>query len=320
MRPQERLVQLNVIPVNNWKRRPLSHEQKFRYHRRGQAVHLRIVAQLAVLVLAPAIGRPLPQCAHVVESPVDGLEPQAGVHGRRRVAIGRAAVAELAVQVPTPAVGLALVRQGTGGRVVRLNFFERVPAKNRHWFETIDTTFYILFFTASAFTMSLALTPTTFIAILSGFFFKWSGLPGVIISYLGAMAAGFYIGKILNIWFVGGFISEDEKLKDFFQRLKQNSFMMVIFGRLSPLLPFAMMNIAFSSIKVNWGSYLGGSLIGMLPRTLVFFYTGTKVTEIWSFLKRPTLEGFWSMVPLALIIISTAGIVWLIRKSMKPGN
>jgi len=50
---------------------------------------------------------------------------------------------------------------------------------------------------------------------------------------------------------------------------------------------------------------------------LVFFYTGTKVTEIWSFLKQPSLDGFLSIVPVALIIISTLGIIWLIRKSMK---
>ena len=96
--------------------------------------------------------------------------------------------------------------------------------------------------------------------------------------------------------------------------------MMVIFGRLSPLLPFAMMNIAFSSIKVTWGNYLAGSLLGMLPRTLVFFYTGIKVTEIWSFLKHPSLDGFLSVVPVVLIIISTAGLVWLIRKSMKKNG
>ena len=165
--------------------------------------------------------------------------------------------------------------------------------------------------------MSFALTPTTFIAILAGYLFQWGGLPGVLVSYLAAMAAGFLLGKKLNVWFVGGFISEDEQLKDFFQRLKKNSFMMVIFGRLSPLLPFAMMNIAFSSIKVTWGNYLAGSLIGMLPRTLVFFYSGTKVTEIWTFLKYPSLEGFLSVIPVILVVISTAGLVWLIRKSME---
>lgn len=184
-------------------------------------------------------------------------------------------------------------------------------------FEKINAFFYICFFSGSVLTMSLALTPTSFVAVLSGFFFKWNGLPGVMLSYLAAMWLGFYLGKKLNVWFVGGYISEDEQLRDFFQRLKQSSFLMVIFGRLSPLLPFAMMNIAFSSINVGWGSYLAGSLIGMLPRTLVFFYTGTKVTEIWSFLKDPTLDGFLSVVPVALIVISTLGLIWLINKSMK---
>lgn len=189
--------------------------------------------------------------------------------------------------------------------------------QHQHLFERIDTLFYVSFFIVSVLTMSLALTPTSFVAVIAGFFFKWIGLPGVLISYLAAMALGFYFGKILNVWFVGGFVSEDEQLKDFFKRLKENSFMMVIFGRLSPLLPFAMMNIAFSSIKVTWGNYLAGSIIGMLPRTIVFFYTGMKVTEIWTFLKNPSFEGLLSLVPVALVVISTAGLLWLIRKSMR---
>jgi len=188
--------------------------------------------------------------------------------------------------------------------------------QHRFLFEPVHSSFYFVFFMVSIFSMSFALTPTTFVTVLSGYFFKWDGLPGVLFSYLGALAAGFFLGKKINVWLVGGFISEDEQLKDFFQRLKQNSFLMVIFGRLSPVLPFAMMNIALSSIQVSWSSYIAGSLIGMLPRTLAFFYTGTKVSEIWTFLRYPTLEGFLSIVPVALIIISTAGLLWLARKSL----
>lgn len=184
---------------------------------------------------------------------------------------------------------------------------------------------YFWFFTASVFTMSFALTPTTFFAILSGYFFQWKGLPGVLLSYMGAMIAGMLLGKKLNAWFVGGFIAEDEKLKVFFEKLKERTFLMIVLGRLSPHLPFAMMNVAFASLKIPWGSYLGGSFIGMLPRTLLSFYLGMNVTEIYTFATDPRKDELMNIATIALVLVSTAGIVWLIknalqRESQKPGK
>lgn len=176
---------------------------------------------------------------------------------------------------------------------------------------------YLWFFTSAIFMMSFALTPTTFIAILSGYFFQWKGLPGVMLSYFGAMIAGMLLGKKLNAWFVGGFIAEDEKLKDFFVRLKERNFLMIVLGRLSPHLPFAMMNVAFASMKVPWGSYLIGSFIGMLPRTLLSFYLGMNVTEIYSFATNPRKEEWMNIATIAMVLVSTAGIVWLIKNALQ---
>lgn len=184
---------------------------------------------------------------------------------------------------------------------------------------------YFFFFAASVFTMSFALTPTTFFAIISGYFFQWKGLPGVLFSYIGAMVVGMLLGKKLNAWFVGGFIAEDEKLKDFFGRLKERNFLMIVLGRLSPHLPFAMMNVAFASMKVPWGSYLAGSFIGMLPRTLLSFYLGMNVTEIYSFATDPRKDKLMNIATIGMVLISTAGIIWLVKnalqkESTKPGK
>lgn len=176
---------------------------------------------------------------------------------------------------------------------------------------------YFWFFMASIFTMSFALTPTTFFAILSGFFFQWKGLPGVLLSYVGAMIVGMLLGKKLNVWFVGGFIAEDEKLKDFFDKLKKRTFLMIVLGRLSPHLPFAMMNVAFASMKVPWGSYLLGSFIGMLPRTLLSFYLGMNVTEIYSFATDPRKDQLMNIATIVLVLVSTAGIVWLVKNALQ---
>ncbi|MEX0812113.1 MAG: VTT domain-containing protein [Chitinophagales bacterium] len=176
---------------------------------------------------------------------------------------------------------------------------------------------YLLFFGLTGITMSFALTPTTFIAIISGYFFGWPGLPGVIISYLAASLIGLWFGDVINKTVVGQYIANNASLKKFFDKLKEQEFLMVFFGRLSPILPFAMMNFAFSSIRPTISTYLIASLVGMFPRTLIFFVTGMQAVEIWGFVRNPNLEGFMSLVPLLLVIVSSIGIIWLLRKTYR---
>ncbi|MEJ7662962.1 MAG: hypothetical protein WKG07_27110 [Hymenobacter sp.] len=41
----------------------------------------------------------------------------------------------------------------------------------------------LLYFVLAGLTMALALTPTTFVAIISGLLFGWAGLPGMVAAY-----------------------------------------------------------------------------------------------------------------------------------------
>ena len=174
---------------------------------------------------------------------------------------------------------------------------------------------YVAYFTLVTITMGLAITHTTFIAILSGYFFSWYGMPGIIISYLLASVIGLALGKLLCRTVAGGYLSDLPKFKQFFERLKSNSFQLVIYGRLSPVLPFALMNTAFASVDISWRNYIWGSLFGMLPRTLVFFYAGMKAGEIWQFIEKPTIDGFYSILPVVLLVVSSLGLIRLFVKS-----
>ena len=41
----------------------------------------------------------------------------------------------------------------------------------------------LLYFAVVSFTMAFALTPTTFVALVTGFYLGWQGFPGVVVSY-----------------------------------------------------------------------------------------------------------------------------------------
>lgn len=185
---------------------------------------------------------------------------------------------------------------------------------NAHWFQDPDAFTYIVFFSASIFTMGLALTPTTFIAIISGHFWGWMGLPGVIIGYAFAAVLGYAAGNRLNHLLPEKKLVELDELKPFRENIQKHELEMIIYGRLSPVLPFAMMNFAFSALKPSYNKFIFGSLIGMFPRTLVFFIAGMQASNIWAFLLNPSLRGGLELIPLLLIIISTFGIIRLMLK------
>jgi len=181
---------------------------------------------------------------------------------------------------------------------------------------TLSITDAIAFFSFSILTMSFALTPTTFIAIISGYFFGWAGLLPLMIAYAVACILGLKTGKLMNHYFVGDHLFQNKKLHRFFEQLHEEEFLLVFFGRLSPVLPFAMMNVAFASIDMNLKRYLIASIAGALPRTFLFFYVGMSVNEIWEFVLNPTLQGSFSMIPIGLIIVSTIGLIIVFRRVM----
>ena len=170
----------------------------------------------------------------------------------------------------------------------------------------------ILFFIGITISMTLALTPTTFIAVLSGYFFSWLAFPMVILSYMIAASLGLLFGKKLNILFnLSSHTKNSTRWNALVSKFKHNALLLVIFGRLSPALPFAMMNVALSAINISWKNYLAGSLLGMLPRTFLFFLAGKNAKDVWAFLQHPSAGIAYKLIPLGLMLISIAGISWI---------
>lgn len=189
--------------------------------------------------------------------------------------------------------------------------------RDRFFSDVVEWLDLLFFYVVSVFTMSFALTPTTLVAMLTGYFFGWHGLIPLLLAYMLACLLGWQIGRLLFRFFVGNRLLQHNKLQDFFARLERHEFLLVFYGRLSPVLPFAMMNIAFASIKLHMDKYLLASIAGAFPRLFLFFYVGISAVEIWEFVLHPTLRGGLSVVPVILVIISTIGLVWIFKDAIQ---
>ncbi len=139
---------------------------------------------------------------------------------------------------------------------------------------------WLIFFTGATITMALAMTPTTFIALLSGFFLSWLAVPFMLISYLVASALGFFLAKRVD---QGKFLASIRKLPKvagFINAINSKQLSFIVLCRISPVLPFAIMNVVLSMIHISFSKFLWGGFLGMLPRTLLFIWIGSTLHQL----------------------------------------
>ena len=167
---------------------------------------------------------------------------------------------------------------------------------------------YSLLFLLVTFLMSFALSPTTFIAIAAGFLFGWKGMLFVVASYLIASLIGYLFFKKWSGEEVLSYAMSKAKFSEFVERMKQKEFLLVVFGRLSPVLPFSIMNAVFASLKINKWKFITGSFIGMFPRTILSVYIGVESSDLINAME----SGMWNptklIVLLSLFVLSSFGI------------
>ncbi|WMJ73420.1 VTT domain-containing protein [Cytophagaceae bacterium ABcell3] len=178
---------------------------------------------------------------------------------------------------------------------------------------------WTLFFCLTSLTMAVGLTPTTFIALLTGYFLSWAALPPLVISYCIASALGYYAANWVDKGAFLQSISETKGVAGILKNIKKSEFKLVFFSRLSPILPFAVTNILLALAKVKHKSYYLGSLTGMLPRTTLSVYIGSTIAT-FSDIEQQDTDITSRLIWLSLITISSAGILRIFVKAFKSEN
>lgn len=178
-----------------------------------------------------------------------------------------------------------------------------------------ETAGTIWFYLITAFTMCFGLTPTTFIAVISGYYFGWTGLGLMMPAYAGAALMGLGFGRMINNLATGRADFSDSKLRRFAENLAEKQFLLYFFCRLSPFLPFAMTNVALSRLNVKLIPYITGTMAGMFPRTLLFFIAGTQTRDIIAFFRQPTYDRSETILLPLFILISIAGLYVVFKRA-----
>ncbi len=123
--------------------------------------------------------------------------------------------------------------------------------------------------------------PVSILSLAAGFVF---GLPlGVVLvsigSVLGASAA-FLVGRFFVREWVAKRIAGLPRFRALDQATRHEGFVIVFLSRLSPLIPFNLMNYGLALTSVRFRDYFLASWIGMLPVTVLYVYIGSVAKDL----------------------------------------
>ncbi|WP_157637688.1 TVP38/TMEM64 family protein [Flexithrix dorotheae] len=164
--------------------------------------------------------------------------------------------------------------------------------------------------------MAFAITPTTFISILSGYFLGWLSVPFVVFSYLGAAIIGYFIAKKID---GGRFIKSLDAIpgiESVLKNLKDRELYITFLAKISPILPFALSNFLLSIGGANLKNFTIGSLLGMLPRTALAIYLGNEAQKLSILIENGSTGLEEQVLIVLLILIGAVGLFRVFKKAL----
>lgn len=174
-----------------------------------------------------------------------------------------------------------------------------------------------LYFVVLAFLMTFALLPTTVAVLVTGFYFGWAGLPGMLAAYALAALIGYRVASSLDHGKMISFLHHFPKADAVMQELKTDSWQLILLTRISPITPFALMTFVLAVMRVDPRRFLAASVVGMLPRSLFFYWVGTKAKDVLALIQDPDTGTPGKLLLVLLIAVSLFGLYYLFNKALK---
>ncbi len=132
-------------------------------------------------------------------------------------------------------------------------------------------------------------------------------------STLGATAA-FFVGRTVARDWVGHRLEAWPRFRAVDRAVAARGFWVVLLTRLSPALPFFLLNYAFGITAVKPREYVLGSWLGMLPATLAYVYAGSVAANLGQALAGEAELGGTGWVLLGLGLVATVTVTILVTR------
>mmetsp|Transcript_133014 Transcript_133014/g.384703 ORF Transcript_133014/g.384703 Transcript_133014/m.384703 type:complete len:414 (-) Transcript_133014:301-1542(-) len=123
--------------------------------------------------------------------------------------------------------------------------------------------------------------PATPLTLSAGYLFGiQQGVLAVLAGATGAACVGFWISRTFLRDYVESSLlapspdGQPNKMAKIDKAIGRDGFKLLVLIRLSPIFPFSITNYLYGASSIDFGSYLLGTLIGFVPTTTAYVYTG----------------------------------------------
>lgn len=133
-----------------------------------------------------------------------------------------------------------------------------------------------------------------------------------------AATTAFLLGRTVLRGWIQRKIARSPKVRAIDRAVERNSFRLILLLRLSPVIPFNMLNYALGLSKASLGRYVIASLIGMLPGTWLYVYLGSLATTAAGLGEASRAGGRERLVLTAIGLAATvAAIIFVTRAARR---
>lgn len=176
----------------------------------------------------------------------------------------------------------------------------------------------VLLFTAAYVVATVALLPGSVLTLAAGF--AYGPIGGLLVASPASVIAAtiaFLLGRTGLRGWVTRQIATSPRARALDRAVGKNSFRLILLLRLSPVIPFNVLNYALGISEATLGRYVAASLIGMLPGTWMYVYLGSLATTAAG-LAEAGGSGSAGKLALTLVgLVATVAVVVLVTRTAR---
>ena len=132
-----------------------------------------------------------------------------------------------------------------------------------------------------------------------------------------AVALAFLASRYLFRDFVEERTGQNPRLRAIGCAIEERGFLMVALLRLSPVVPYNVLNYALGATRVRFGPYVAGSLVGMIPGTFLYAYLGASLQQLGAGTSGDPVQRAVHAVGLAATVLIAVTATVLARNALQ---
>jgi uncharacterized membrane protein YdjX (TVP38/TMEM64 family) len=185
------------------------------------------------------------------------------------------------------------------------------------WVQSVGPWGAVLF-AAAYVPAAVLLVPGSLLTLGAGFVF--GVVKGTVVVSLGSTAgagAAFIVGRSVARGWVARRLVGRPKMTAITRAVETEGFKIVLLTRLSPVLPFNLLNYAFGLTAVPFRKYIVASWIGMLPGTIMYVYVGSAANSLAALLSGEQARSTGQQVLFVLGLAATVAATIIVTRTAR---